>query len=251
MSFIGTNIINEEPLSAAVRPRGCRAGRREQQRRRSHSAVALETPNEPQQRYPQPTAARDAPIRKKARTKEPQPAVAAVSGGGDNLASISITLSDGGRDVAAVGTQRALPACESAYTPQSHVRRSLLFCDVMELVGAVYDAARTRIIGEITLFGQPATGRMSMGTRFQQAPPTNATFLATVDPFDCIPDDTMQTAHAFAAMIDVHRRIPRGMLWFDRGDATWQHEMEMSRQPGAAVHHGNRRIRVVFVRPMS
>ena len=121
----------------------------------------------------------------------------------------------------------------------------------MELVGAEYDAARTRIIGEMTLFGQPATGRMCMGSRFQEAPPTNATSLATVDPtVDCIPDDTMQTAHAFAAMIDVHRRIPRGMLWFDRGDATWQNEMEISRQPGAAVHKGNRRIRVVFVRPM-
>ena len=168
MSFIGINNINEEPLSTAGRPRGCRAGRREQQRRRSQSATASETPIEQQRRCPQPSADPEAPIRKKARSKEPKPAVAAVRGGGDNLASISVTLSDGGRDVATIGTHRALPACESANMPQLHVRRSLLFCDVMELVGAVYDAARTRIIGEITLFGQPATGRMPMGSRYQQ-----------------------------------------------------------------------------------
>ena len=236
MSCLGVDIGLEEPLPTAVRPRGCRAGRREQQRRRSQSTVAPREGNGESHRVD---------------SLNTQDVIASVEAAGDHPEPISVTLSDEGRDVALIGARRVLSTDVAVYEPHPTARRSLQFCDAIELIGAVYDAARTRIIGEMTLYGQPATGTMSMGSRFSRAPPTNATFLATVDPFDCIPDDTTQTAHAFVALVDVHRRIPRGMLWFDRGDATWSTEMEMSHQPGALVHHGNRRIHVVFVRPMN
>ena len=164
MSCLGVDIGLEEPLPTAVRPRGCRAGRREQQRRRSQSTVALREGNGESHRVD---------------SLNTQDVIASVEAAGDHSEPISVTLSDEGRDVALIGARRVLSTDVAVYEP--HV----------------------------------------------------TTFLATVDPFDCIPEDTTQTAHAFVALVDVHRRIPRGMLWFDRGDATWTNEMEMSHQPGA------------------
>ena len=206
------------------RSRGCRAGRKKQQQR--HKKAEL-TANQLVQ-IAHPIIRSDA---------------------GDAPRPLSITLLPLGREVAASDGTATTAAPPRAIESPRLSRRSLLPCDELELVGVVYDAARLQMIGQITVFGRPETGRITMGNRHMNGMLTNVTYLQPWDSLDAVPPEQIHNAHAFATVIDIHRRVPGGTLWFDRSSATWEQEMEFSRQPGAIVYPGRLRVRVIFDRP--
>lgn len=142
----------------------------------------------------------------------------------------------------------AAKAPPAIHSPR-HIRRSLFVCDEVELVGVVYDAARLQMVGQITVFGRPITGRITMGNRRMVGQLTNVSYLGPWESLDAVPAEHITNAHAFATLMDVHRRVPGGTLWFDRGSATWQQEMEFSHQPGTRTYPGRQRVRVIFDRP--
>ena len=224
-------VVDTEEPCVPIRSRGRRAGRREQQRRLSRHGTASEGAN----------------------AKEvTQPIIRQAAGDAPSL-PLSVTLTPVGRNVETAPIQSS---GESRMTDIVHHPNRTAYqipvgreFEEFELIGTVYDAARLYVVGQITVYGRPDTGRVTMGNRHMNGVFTNVTYLRPWDSIDSIPAENVYNAHAFANVMDVHRRVPGGTFWFDRGSTTWETEMDLSRQPGAIVYPGSRRVRVVFERP--
>ena len=197
----------------AVKPRGCRAGRKEQKRRRSREYYA-------------------------------------DSAAGDASNNLSVTLTNSGRDVATVAAHRVMEAESSVCRPRSSVRRALFKYEEAELFGAVYDTSRGRIVGQITIYGRPMTGSMSMGVEAMSDSPVNVTYLAPHEPSRRVSREDIQHARVYVALLDPFTREAGGTMWFNRSTATWDYNMELSFQPGSVLYPGQQRVMVKFERPV-
>lgn len=207
--------------------RGCRGGYKEQRRR-----LSRDKPEDPEEQD--------------GSTSVPQQQIAA----GDAPPQLNVTLTNDGREVASVSSLRVQSGSLAVPQPQPPVRRALFTRDEEEYFGAVYDTTRGRLIGQMTVFGRPLTGHMSMGSQAMDASPVNVTFLSPGDPITRIGNDVLHGARAYVALLDPHQRTPGGMMWFDRASFTWTHHMELSFQPGSVLFPGEQRIRVLFERPI-
>ena len=177
-----------------------------------------------------------------------QPIIRQAAGDAPSL-PLSVTLTPVGRNVETAPTRPDDARPASILPRQSRAAPSVLVGREFEFIGTVYDAARLYVIGQITVYGQPDTGRVTMGNRQMNGLLTNVTYLRPWDSIDAVPAENVHNAHAFANVMDVHRKVPGGTFWFDRGSSTWAKEMDLSRQPGAKTNPGIPRVRIVFERP--
>ena len=123
-------------------------------------------------------------------------------------------------------------------------------CEETELFGAVYDTSRGRIVGQITIYGRPITGSMSMGAETMNDSPVNVTYLAPREHKRRVSREDIHNARVYVALLDPYRRVAGGTMWFDRSTATWEYCMELSFQPGSVLYPGQQRVRVKFERPI-
>ena len=221
MVFPGAvSLADEEDPLLQPKPRGRRAGRREQRRR----------------------------VKQDSTTNEPIPASVQSAAAGDAPLPLSITLTPVGRDVE---LPRGPPPPNMAPLlpePSNHVRRSLFPEDEIEIVGTVYEAGRFREVGRMTMYGLPVTGFLTMGNRAMGDSLINATYLAAEEPVNSVPIEAITSARALVSLMDIHRRAPAGTFWFNRGASMWAREMELSQQDGAIVSPGRHRIRIIYTR---
>ena len=279
----------EEPLDPLPRRRGCRAGRREQQRR--HAQASQSAPEVTSREVIMPS------------TVSSGHSASRPDGSGEGRSSTNMTVTIGGQaaltaavheavhgtpvtlpprpGVAVVASHRVLPALtstannrqrgqrsSSTRAPSSSSRSSTATAAAVdrhtqppsappnfvsneyELIGAVYDTGRMVIIGQMTVYGLPANGHITMGSQNMHPEATNVTYLAFGDANASFSTSIAQHLHAFVALLNVHWRIPRGVMWFDRGSALWEYEMELSQQAGAIPTPGRSQIHVRFERPI-
>ena len=277
--------MSEEPAATSARRRGCRAGRREQQRRQASTSRGASSATTREVTVPRATA---------------PSGTAPNDGSGDHVAPSAVTITlerqavltaavheavhqpmarrQARSNVVVVGAHRVVPntptsavgvrnqgsaststdttagAQQAAATQQPMMPplpvQPMYMSLEYELIGAVYETGRMNIIGQMTVYGLPVDGHFTMGSLNMHPEATNATFLSSGNPIESVPTNVVQQAHAFVALLDVHWRITRGTIWFDRGSAQWDYEMELSWQQGAVVTPGQSRIQVRFERPL-